>query len=522
MSAAGYALGIDLGTSHTVAMLRWPDGRVKPLLFDSSPLLPSAVYAPPGDGDLIVGRDALQHARFAPGRLEPNPKRRIDEVQVLLGEREVAVTALLAALLRHVNAEAHRVAGGARPAVAIAHPAGWGPVRRLVLADAAEAAGLGTVTFVPEPVAAAHFFTAVDHHRVPAGSALVVYDFGGGTFDATVIRDSARGFEVAAVDGLGDVGGVDIDAAVVDALRTAAIPAHEAAWKRLTEPATLSDTRARHLLWDDVRTGKEILSRATTVDIQVPTVDDGTTVSRADLERIAGPLVDRTVRTAGSLIRHAGLAPDRVAAVFLVGGSSRMPLVSRALHAALGVPPTVTEQPELVVAEGALYALPDDVTTAAPTSPAQPSPALRPAAVAGAAGPPAPGPAGPPAPGPAAVAGPDGPAAPGTPWAADAPTVPRLPRLRAGGAAPAVPLLAGPPTPSAPHRSPAPHPPVGPPAAARRRGHGFAVVLAALTTAILLIGAGLVSGVIRVPGPTGPADAADRPSASAPAVATGG
>src|SRR4029453_2081360 len=99
-----FGLGIDLGTSNTVAMLRWPDGRVKSLLFEGSPLLPSAVFAP-ADGPLVVGSDALHHARFEPSQLEPNPKRHIDDEAVLLGAREVAVVDLLAAVLRHVGSE---------------------------------------------------------------------------------------------------------------------------------------------------------------------------------------------------------------------------------------------------------------------------------------------------------------------------------------------------------------------------------------------------------------------------------
>src|SRR5947207_15474560 len=219
MSPAGFALGIDFGTSSTVALLRWPDGRVKPLLFDSSPLLPSAVFGAP-DGAFEVGRDALHRGRFAPACLEPNPKRRVDEDTVLLGEREVAVTALFTEVLRRVAAEATRLTGRGRlPETALATPAGWGPVRRLVLADAATAAGLPDVRFVPEPVAAAHYFTGVLGQEVAPGYALVVYDFGAGTFDASVVRRTGAGFEVVAVDGLGDVGGLDVDAAVVAWLR---------------------------------------------------------------------------------------------------------------------------------------------------------------------------------------------------------------------------------------------------------------------------------------------------------------
>src|SRR2546429_8712209 len=76
MSRVGsYALGVDLGTSNTVAVVRWPDGRTRPLLFDGVPVLPSAVYLDPS-GLLHVGRDALRMAALDPSRLEPNPERR--------------------------------------------------------------------------------------------------------------------------------------------------------------------------------------------------------------------------------------------------------------------------------------------------------------------------------------------------------------------------------------------------------------------------------------------------------------
>src|SRR5689334_18006638 len=99
------ALGVDFGTSHTVAVARWPDGRVRPLLFDGSPLLPSAVFGPSDETALVVGRDAVHSARREPSQFEPNPKRRIDDGSVLLGERSVAVQDLLVAVFERVVAE---------------------------------------------------------------------------------------------------------------------------------------------------------------------------------------------------------------------------------------------------------------------------------------------------------------------------------------------------------------------------------------------------------------------------------
>src|SRR5687767_2317460 len=91
-----YALSVDYGTSNTVAVLRRPDGRTRPLLFDASPMLPSAVYAMP-EGHLATGRDACSSARVDPSRFEPNPKRHIDELDLLLGDRTHPLPAIIAA-----------------------------------------------------------------------------------------------------------------------------------------------------------------------------------------------------------------------------------------------------------------------------------------------------------------------------------------------------------------------------------------------------------------------------------------
>src|SRR4051794_28260393 len=105
-----FALGVDLGTSHTVAMLRWTDGRTRPLLFDGQPLLPSAVFLDRG-GRLHVGKDAQRLGPAAPDRFEPHPKRHVDAESVLLGGSAVPVADLFAALLGAVAREAVGAAG---------------------------------------------------------------------------------------------------------------------------------------------------------------------------------------------------------------------------------------------------------------------------------------------------------------------------------------------------------------------------------------------------------------------------
>ncbi|MER7590796.1 Hsp70 family protein [Micromonospora sp. NPDC127501] len=142
-------------------------------------------------------------------------------------------------------------------------------------------------------------------------------------------------------------------------------------------------------------------------------------LTRADVERVATPLLRRAVQRAREVIAAAGLRPDQLDGLFLVGGSSRIPLVARMLHAELGIAPTVLDQPELPVAEGALTDL--------PLRKALPAPAYAGAPLA----PPAPAPVSPPAP-----AGAPAPVVPSQPWPGSTPPAGPPPGPGLAGATP--------------------------------------------------------------------------------------
>ena len=370
---------MDFGTSTTVGMLGRADGSVTPLLFDSSPLLSSAVHVGT-ETAFLTGVDAERAALAHPDGLEPNPKRRVDDVTTWLGEREHAVVDLVAAVLGREWAEARRVGGGCVSAVVLTHPAAWARTRLGLLTEAARRAGMPPVTLVPEPVAAAAYFAGILGHEVRPGSALVVYDFGAGTFDVSVVRRDAGGFSVVAAGGLPDVGGLDLDAAVVAHARS--LTGHDtASWARLDWPETTADQRARRDLWLGARAAKEMLSRHSRADLHVPLVDADLHVTRDEFERAARPHLDRTVAATLSVVRSAGVPRERTAGVFLVGGSSRIPLVAALLHRQLGIAPTVIDQPELVVAHGCLR-MPGAPPPPAPSAVPAPLPPPRPAPVA--------------------------------------------------------------------------------------------------------------------------------------------
>ncbi|MEU7876360.1 Hsp70 family protein [Dactylosporangium sp. NPDC049140] len=355
MTAARLRLGVDFGTSTTIAMLQRPDARVQPLLFDGSPLLSSAVLLGP-DGQLHTGRDAAHLARSAPERLEPNPKRRIDDTAVLLGGAEVGVRDLIVAVLSRVAREAARVDGPVRD-LALTHPANWGQNRRAMLADAARQAGFVNIELVGEPTAAATYFAHTRGAGLPLGACVLVYDLGAGTCDVTLLRRTRTGFEQVASDGLNDVGGLDVDAAVVAFLQAT----YGELW---TSPAQ------RRQLWDDVRSAKEMLSRASGTVIGVPALGREVPLGREQLEGLTRPVLRSTISMTRAMVNESGVGTAAVAGLFLVGGSSRIPLVATMLHEALGIAPVVAEQPELVVAEGSLYVnrMPSSAPVTAPVS----------------------------------------------------------------------------------------------------------------------------------------------------------
>ena len=355
--SGGATVGIDFGTTNTVATLRRADGRRVPLLFDGLPLLPSALFAT-DDGQLLVGRDAVHLARTSPDRFEPAPKRCIDDGSVLLGDREYPVVDLVAAVLSRVLDEAQRTVDDSVRNAVLAHPAAWAGHRREILTAAASQAGLSTVTLVPEPVAAARFLTSITDTPIGERSVAVVYDFGGGTFDATVLRTGPDGVTMLATEGLPDAGGIDIDAAIVAHIAASHAADDPDSWRRLLAPSSPAEQRARWTLLDDVRHAKEMLARNAWTTVHLPLVEKDILITRDQLELLARPVLDRTVAATRSVLAAAGPATFTLAAAYLVGGSSRIPLAATLLHRALGLAPTVVDNPETAVAEGTLLLQP--------------------------------------------------------------------------------------------------------------------------------------------------------------------
>jgi len=356
-------LSVDLGTSNTVAVLSAHGRAPRVVEVDGSATMPSAVFAGE-DGTVMIGRDAERRARLDPTRFEPNPKRRVDEQTLLLGDDIVPVNEALAAILRRVLEETSRQLGGEQPdEVRLTHPAQWGPVRRNVLLSAARLAGMGNaVSLVPEPVAAAAHFASFPGRTLAPGQALAVYDLGAGTFDVAVVGATQNGFTVLAEDGLPDLGGLDVDQALLVHVGREVSHRDPQRWQRLLRPESTTDRRTRRTLQEDVRAAKEALSRHPQTEVPMPEPFADVLVTRGELEALVRPAMLRSVELLARTVRSAGLAPEHLVGIYLVGGSSRLPLVGAMISEKLGVVPASLDQPETAVALGAHHVAADGIS----------------------------------------------------------------------------------------------------------------------------------------------------------------
>ena len=139
----------------------------------------------------------------------------------MLGGTPYAVTTLLGALLHDVVARVTETEGAKPDSVVLTHPANWGPFRRELFDEVPQVAGLTAPRTITEPEAAAAHYAASRH--LADGEIIAVYDLGGGTFDATVLRKHAGGIEILGVpEGIERLGGVDFDEAILSHVNYAA------------------------------------------------------------------------------------------------------------------------------------------------------------------------------------------------------------------------------------------------------------------------------------------------------------
>ncbi len=378
-----YALGVDVGTSYTAAAIWRLDGQQQSTevvpLGSRMPAVSSVLFLGP-DGSFVVGEAAERRSVTDPDRVVREFKRRIgDDTPLFVGGRPYAAHDLAAMMVRWVVDRVVEREGRAPDQIAITHPAGWGPFKKDLLRTALGAQGLHNLTFLAEPEAAAVSYAAQE--RVEAGTTIAVYDLGGGTFDAAVVRKTgasktgAGSFALmGSAEGIEQLGGADFDEAVFTHVQAGLGGQLDAL--DIDDPSVLSGlARLRR----ECTEAKEALSSDTEVSVAVllPGVNAQVRLVRSEYEEMIRPALEDTIDSLSRAIASAGLTSADLGAVLLVGGSSRVPLVSQMVSARLGCPVVVDTDPKTTIALGAALSMapqPEPVTTTAPPTAIAPVP----------------------------------------------------------------------------------------------------------------------------------------------------
>ena len=267
---------------------------------------------------------------------------------VRLGSTTLSLEQVQALVLREVKALAENWLGEEVGRAVITVPAYYSERQRGAVRRSGALAGLHVERILNEPTAAsmAYAWGRHVHQRV------LVYDLGGGTFDASVLDLDDRVYQVVSTGGDTFLGGADFDARIAAHLI--------AEYERVHGPFS-GDEVARSRLTDAAERAKCALSEQDSFPVHLPflAMVDGnpvaleTTLTRADVERLVEPLVDRTLRNCAQVLADKGLSPDDIDEVILVGGQSRMPLVRQRIGSYFGKAPSKAVHPDEAVAIGA-------------------------------------------------------------------------------------------------------------------------------------------------------------------------
>ena len=350
-------VGIDLGTTNSLVAIA--EGGVPKILADADgrKIVPSVTYFKE-DGSVLVGDRALEkmiddpeHTIFSIKRfmgkglddiaddLDLLPFKVSSEseniVRINILGRDYTPPELSAFVLRELKRRAEMALGEEITNAVITVPAYFNDAERQATKDAGRIAGLDVLRIVNEPTAAALAYGLQEGRQ----GIIAVYDFGGGTFDISILKLSEGIFEVLSTAGDTHLGGDDIDKTLMRLV--------------IAELGTEADRNAIQEIRVAVRAAKEDLSGAGEADIVLPALNYAREITRGEFEDLIEPIIDRTLVPARQALKDAGIDAGAIDEVVMVGGSTRIPLVRQRVEELFGRVPHTELNPDEVVALGA-------------------------------------------------------------------------------------------------------------------------------------------------------------------------
>ncbi len=344
------AVGIDLGTTNSA--IAYLEGGEDPEIIpnaEGSRVTPSVV-AFTKEGERIVGEVAKRQAITNSERTITSIKRDMGTTRkITIDDKELTPQEVSAMILQKLKADAESYLGETISKAVITVPAYFTDSQRQATKDAGKIAGLEVERIVNEPTAASLAY-GLDKGE---DQTILVFDFGGGTFDVSILELGEGVFEVKATSGNNRLGGDDIDQRVMDHLVSE--------FKKETGVDLSQDHMAMQRLKDAAEKAKIELSTVSTTSINLPFItatSDGPkhmdmSLTRAKFEELISDIVDKTIGPMRQALSDAGIEPKDVDKIILVGGSTRIPLVQKRLKDELGKEPSKGVNPDEVVSLGA-------------------------------------------------------------------------------------------------------------------------------------------------------------------------
>lgn len=347
-------IGIDLGTTNSAAAIV-EAGRPVTIPSAEGPtvagkMFPSVV-AFTKEGELLVGEPAKRQAITNPEGTVFEIKRKMGtDYRTRLWGKEYTPQQISAFILQKIKKDAETFLGRPVKKAVITVPAHFNDNQRQATKDAGEIAGLEVVRIINEPTAACLAY-GVD--KADKEMKILVFSFGGGTHDVTLMDFGQGVFEVVATSGDTETGGADIDNAIVQLLVSE--------FQKQNGIDLTKDRMAMMRLKEAAEKAKIELSTLTVTDINLPFIAQDAsgpkhfqyTLTRAKLEELAYPVVKRVENTLFKVLNDAKLRPQDIDKIILIGGQTRMPLVRKVVEDFMGKPAERGVDPMECVAQGA-------------------------------------------------------------------------------------------------------------------------------------------------------------------------